>query len=270
MSRTDTTIRTLTKAMLWDDVRSQGWRLLAFPVAIGLAFLGYNIAMSQMPGVFTGATVDSLERFSERYFGGIEDDQSLFLAALLVQGPYFLGLLASLLAVVATTNGAGERVRRGELELLLSAPYSPRQVFLALISSSLLVTLGEVLVLSVITLGGVTATLLLMDVTLQSSVVELASLAFLTPLPLALWATLVAVFAQLRYPGVSLYGMGVDNPLILVALGPAILLLLVMISFRGFDPILGALAALVVPTVGVLVGIATIDRWFNPRRVIGL
>lgn len=260
--------RTLARAVVWSELRGRGWRLFAFPFGAGLLFLGLLAVTALSPGVLTGTTREALAVQAGQYFTSLDGDTALLLAMLVIQGPYFVAMIGAVLAILVTQTGVGQRLSAGELELLLSGPYREREVFVALVVGSFVLALLMIAVLMVLSFGGSALILVWADVSLTSEALRLLATGLLTPVPLALWATFLAVVVYLRFPDTPVNGTEPGNLLIMVGILPAVSLVVLPTAFPSIDPILLSIGGIVVSIGAVGIGWMTVRRWLNVKTLL--
>jgi ethanolamine transporter len=260
--------QTLARAIVWSELRGRGWRLFAFPVGAGLLFLGLLGVTALSPGVLTGTTREALAAQAGQYFTGMEGDAALLLAMLVVQGPYFVAMIAAVLAVLVTQTGVGQRLSAGELELLLSGPYREREVFVALVVGSFVLALLMTGVLMLLSFGGSALLLAWVDVSLTADALRLLLTGLVTPVPLALWATFLAVVVYLRFPDTPVNGTEPGNLLIMLGILPAVSLVVLPTAFPSIHPLLLSAGGIAVSLGAVGVGWVSVRRWLNVKTLL--
>lgn len=178
-----------------------------------------------IPGILTGTTRLGLRRAAELYFPTIADSRAaLALAMLFIQGPFLAAVFAQLTGAVTAQAAVGSEAARGGFELLLSAPYRPREIFVAMPAASLAITLVSWAVLMLAMVGIVALALSLVGSRPMLSPGFLA-LAFLLPLPMALWANLIGLAFALTFPRLAQAPIGTLTSLVqLVAMLPGLVL----------------------------------------------
>jgi ethanolamine transporter len=260
--------QTLARAIVWSEIRGRGWRLFAIPLGAGALFLGLLAITALSPDVLTGATRSALAAQAERYFTDVGSDTALLLAMLVVQGPFFVAMIGAVLSILVTQTGVGQRLSAGELELLLSGPYSDREVFVALVGGSFVLALLVVGVLAAIAFGGTAVALAWAGVSLTPSAIRLFATGLLTPIPLTLWATFVAVVVYLRFPETPVNGTEPGNLVIQLGVIPAVLLVVLPTAVPSIDPVLLSVGGVAVSLLGIGIGWMTVSRWFDVKTVL--
>ena len=245
--------QTLARAVVWSELRGRGWRLFAFPIGAGLLFLGLLGVTALSPG---------------EYFTGMEDDTALLLAMLVIQGPYFVAMIGAVLAVLVTQTGVGQRLSAGELELLLSGPYREREVFVALVLGSFVLALLMIGVLVLLTFGGAALILVWAEVSLTADAFRLLATGLVTSVPLALWATFLAVVVYLRFPDTPVNGTEPGNLLIMLGILPAVSLVVLPTAFPSINPLLLSVGGIVVSLGAVGIGWISVRRWLNVKKLL--
>lgn len=260
--------QTLARALVWSELRGRGWRLFAFPFGAGILFLGLLGITAVSPGALTGATRAALSAQAEQYFTGVGSDTALLLAMVVVQGPYFVAMIGAVLSILVTQTGVGQRLSAGEFELLLSGPYSEREVFIALVAASFVLSLLVIGVLAVIAFGGTAIALAWAGVSLTPSAVRLLATGLLTPVPLALWATFVAVVVYLRFPETPINGTEPGNLLIMVGMLPAVLLVMLPTAVPSIDPVLLSVGGIALSLLAIGIGWTSVRQWFDVKTLL--
>jgi signal transduction histidine kinase len=89
-----------------------------------------------------------------------------------------------------------------------------------------------------------------------------------TPVPLALWATFLAVVVYLRFPDTPVNGTEPGNLLIVLGVLPAVSLVVLPTAFPSIDPLSLSVGGIVVSLTAVGVGWVSVRRWLDvrPRR----
>ncbi|TMT81752.1 hypothetical protein E2L06_17740 [Haloterrigena sp. H1] len=259
---------TLARAIVWSELRGRGWRLFAFPVGTGLLFLSLLGVTAVSPGVLTGTTREALAAQADLYFTGVDSDAALLLAMLIIQGPYFVAMIGAVLSVLVTQTGVGQRLAAGELELLLSGPYREREVFVALVVGSFVLALLMISVLIAIAFGGSVLVLVWLDVSLTMNTARLLGTGLLTPIPLALWATFLAVVVYLRFPDTPINGTEPGNLLILVGILPAVSLVVLPTAVPSIDPLLLSVGGIAVSLAAVGIGWVSVRQWLDVKTLL--
>lgn len=259
---------TLARAVIWSELRGRRWRLFAFPLGAGALFLGLLGVTALSPDILTGATRDALAAQAGQYFGGTPTDTALLLSMVIIQGPYFVAMIGAVLAILMTQTGVGQRMAAGELELLLSGPYREREVFVALVAGTFALALLMIGVLALISFGGAALFVVWAGVSLTSEAYVLLAAGLFTAVPLALWATFLAVVVYLRFPDTPVNGTEPGNLLILIGVLPAVGLVVIPTAVPTINPFLVSLAGIAVSLVAVVVGWITVQRWLNVKNLL--
>ncbi|WP_458189065.1 hypothetical protein [Haladaptatus sp. NG-WS-4] len=190
------------------------------------------------------------------------------LAMLVVQGSYFVGMIGAVLSILVTQTGVGQRLSAGEFELLLSGPYREREVFVALVAGLFVLSLLVIGVLAAISFGGGAIALLWADASLTPSAVRLLATGLLTPIPLALWATFVAVVVYLTFPETPINGTEPGNLLIMVGILPGVALVILLTAVPSIDPILLSAGGVTVSLLAIGIGWTSVRRWFDVKTLL--
>lgn len=258
---------TLARAYVWSELRGQGWKLFAFPLVAGVVVAaGIAVAALTSPRLDTD-TVALLETAAALYFTSVPDDGALLTALIVAQGPSTVGMLAAVTSLVLVQSGLGKRLAVGEFELLLSGPYRDRDVFVALVLGAFALSLLGIAILLVLTSGVGLAVLLSSGVQLSPAGVTLFAVGAVAPIPMALWATFVAVVIYLLFPEAATNNSHPANLLAMVAILPAIAVLLATTAGAVDAALLVALANLV-PLSGIALGWVSVRYWFDVKRLL--
>lgn len=260
-------IMRLGRALIWRTRREQGRRLIGLPLIFALALLAMVLITLYLPWLLTGPTRYALARAAEARFGTSLGTTGLAMALLFLQGPYLLAMFAAYQGASLAQAAVGGETSRGGLELLLSAPFLPRTLFLALLTSSLSLTLFAWAIMTLGSLGIAAGVLLALSVPLPISAGYLAT-ALLLPLPLALWANTTGLFVGLAFPRLAQLRTGNTNLLQLLAMLPAGALLLTATLFPDLNPLVLNGAALVLGLVGASLAASLLARWFRVEAVL--
>ncbi|MCS7173949.1 MAG: hypothetical protein N0A24_11380 [Armatimonadetes bacterium] len=200
----------LCGALLWRVVRDQRQRLLLAPLGYGILALTVMLLPVYLPG--GPQTAGRLREGLGILIGPLPDHPlAVALALVVVQGPYLVGVLASVAGAVLSQATVTSETARGGLELLLSAPYRPREVFAAFLVSSFLLVVFSWAVLTAVAIG----LPLLMLAWLGAPRIPsfYVGIALFVPLPMALWADLIASAVTLAFPSLGLLRVGTGSTL---------------------------------------------------------
>lgn len=214
----------LAELLLWKHYRGRGRKIFLFPVLMALFFSTIVIGTSFSPDALTPATQQSIDRLVSMYFVDVDGTIAYALALFLLQGPYLLAVFAGMIGVRAGNKVASELISSGRFELLLSAPYDDKNVFHALLTGTTVLTLLQLGAFAAIAIGGPLAFLFVSGVEVTAEVNNLLLVAFLLPLPIAVWANLIAILGSLGVGGE--WVEGVDDALSLIGIAPGLLLVL--------------------------------------------
>ncbi|WP_135829661.1 hypothetical protein [Halorussus halobius] len=267
MSDTRPVVR-LLEALLWQRFRARGWKMFLVPVGFGVFFVGITILTSQSPETLTPSTRAAVERQIELYFTNVENvTGDIFgLALFLLQGPYLLGVFGGILGVRVGQRVASALVDSGQFELLLSAPYGPKDVFLALLGTTMLLTGLHVVVFAAISIGGPLAYLLANDILLTSNVNDLALVGFLLPIPLALWANVVVILNSMGIGGDRL--QGAEDVITLLGIIPGVILILTINIWPGVNVLYLSGGALGIAILAVISCLYWVTNNFTVERIL--
>lgn len=258
----------LALAFLWSELRGQGWKLFAFPVAIGALIAGSVIGASVTSLSLDPQTTELLQESAEQYFTTPPAADDLLVALIVVQGPSIVMALAAVISLFTVQTGLGRRLAGGEFELLLSGPYRDKDVFAALVLGAFLIVLLGVAVLAVLSMGVGLAILLTAGVELSSSGVALFSVGTVALIPMVLWATFVSVVVYLVFPEAATNNTHPGNLLAAAAILPAIGIVVASTTDLGIDPLVIVVGANVVPLIGITIGWVTVRQWFSVEKVL--
>jgi hypothetical protein len=177
-------------------------------------------------------------------------------------------MIGAVLAVLVTQTGVGQRLSAGELELLLSGPYREREVFVALVIGSFVLALLMIGVLMLLSFGGSALLLAWADVSLTADALRLLATGLVTPVPLALWATFLAVVVYLRFPDTPVNGTEPGNLLIMLGILPAVSLVVLPTAFPSINPLLLSVGGIAVSLGAVGIGWMSVRRWLNVKTLL--
>lgn len=259
---------TLARAIVWSELKGRNWRLFAIPLGAGALFLAILGLTAASPGSLTPMTREALRAQADIYFTGVGSDRALLLAMLVVQGPQLVAMLGAVLSVLVTQTGMGQRLGAGELELLLSGPYHDREVFVALVGGSFVLSLLVIAVLAVIAFGGGIAAVAWAGVSLTPAAVRLLVTGLVAPVPIALWATFVAVVVYLAFPETPVNGTEPGNLLIMVGIVPGLAVVILPTAIPSVDPFLVSAGGAALSLLAVAAGWVTVRRWFDVKKVL--
>lgn len=259
---------TLTRAYVWSEIRGQGWKLFAFPLAAGVLFALGTVLAARTSGVLDPETIQLLRETAGQFFTQELTEADLGLVFVLVQGPSIVAMLAALVGLMLVQTGLGKRLAGGEFELLLSGPYRERDVFVALVFGSFALALVGIAILAVLSIGPALVLASSSGLQLSSAGITLVLLGVLAPIPIALWATFLAVVIYLVFPEAATNNSHPGNMLALLGILPALVLLLGTTTGVGGNPLVLTAAANVVPLAAIGVGWVTVRRWFSVEKVL--
>jgi hypothetical protein len=257
----------LSMALVWQQFRAKGaGRVFAVPLSYSVLFLGIVVLTARSPEFLTPATRAAVEQATELYFGGADGKYVYALALFVIQGPYYLGMFAGIIGVQSGQGLSAAQIRSGRLELLLSAPFAVKDVFLGLLAGSFLLTMVQIGVFGLVSIGGPILFVALQGGLPSSSLGGVVALGFLVPIPLAIWSNLTVVCGALGL-GSDLYE-GIDEYLPIVGLAPGIVLVLVVTLLPSVDVLALAGGSLVVSVLATLAGVWWVSNWFDVERVL--
>jgi len=258
----------LAIAFLWSELRGKGWKLFAFPVGTGVL-----VAVSILGASLTSLSLDPqttqlLQDSAEQYFATPPGEDDLLVALIVVQGPSIVITLAAATSMFTVQTGLGKRLAGGEFELLLSGPYRDKDVFVALVLGAFFLGMIGVAVLAALTIGVGLVVLLTSGVELSSSGITLFSIGTVAVIPMVLWATFVSVVVYLVFPDAAMNNTDPGNLLVILAILPAVGLVIASTSDVGIDPLIIVIAANLVPLLGIAIGWVTISQWFSVEKIL--
>ena len=241
MNRDDPVVR-LATLLVWKHYRRRGLKVFVFPVALALLFTALVVGTALSPGALTPSTQRSIDELVSSYFVDVDGAFGHSLALFLLQGPYLLALFAGMIGVQVGTKMATQLVSSGRFELLLAAPYDRRQVFHGLLAGTMLMTLLQLSVFAVLAIGGPLLFLVSSGVGVTGEFDSLLGLAFVLPVPIALWASLVAILGTLGVGGGRFEDA--SDALSLIGIAPGLALVLVVTYWPTVDLFVLAAVAL--------------------------
>ncbi|AEJ39641.1 hypothetical protein TPY_1457 [Sulfobacillus acidophilus TPY] len=255
--------------MLWRQWREQSRRLVWMPVGFALVLGAITVLAFSVPGVLTPLTRRALDTAMTLYFHRIHGAVALGLAFLVFQSPYFIALFASLTgSQIAQASIGGEWVRGG-FELLLSAPYRPQVLYVAFLVSDLLLTIWGFVWLAAVSLGVSLGVLVAMGVHLVSLPRQYFVMALVLPLPIALFANLIALTLTFMFPKLAqIRAGGTANVIQTLAILPAVLLIFVVTLHPAIHPMRVAEYAIAAGIIGALGLVTLLRRWFNVETLL--
>ena len=261
-------VLTLALAYVWSELRGQGWKLFAFPLVAGLVIAG-GIGVASVTTLPLDAELTQLlQDAAGQYFTQVPDEGNLLTALIVIQGPSTVTMLAALMSLIMVQTGLGKRLAVGEFELLLSGPYRDREVFLALVVGAFILSLIGIGIILVLSMGVGLGILLTEGVQLSSDGIALFTIGLIAPIPMALWATFVAVVTFLIFPEAAMNNSHPGNLIPMVAILPAIGVLLATTAGIGVDAFVIVASANLFPLLGMLIGWITVRWWFRVEKVL--
>lgn len=259
---------TLAFAFIWSELRGQGWKLFAFPLAMGLLIAGGIGVASVSSFPLDPQTTQVLQDAASAYFTAVPAREELLVALIVIQGPSTLAMLAAVIGLLMVQLGLGKRLAGGEFELLLSGPYRDRDVFVALVVAALVLVLAGLAILAALSVGVGLAILLSAGVQLSSAGVTLVSAGVFAAIPMALWATFVGVVVYLVFPEAATNNSHPGNLLAIVAILPGLIAVIVTAMPTGLDPVFLVAGMNVVPLTAIAVGWLTVSRWLSVEKIL--
>jgi ABC-type Na+ efflux pump permease subunit len=190
------------------------------------------------------------------------------MALLILQGPWLLAVFAAVRAAAVAQNAVAGEAARGGLELLLASPHRLSQIFAGMLISSLALTLLGWVVMALTVLGPSAATLALLHVRFMLPVSHFLPLVFL-PVPMVLWANLIALLLVLRFPQLAQIRAGTSGSVVqLVAASPTIAFFAAISLRPEADALRVGLLATAVGIAGCGVAAAVLKRHFRAERFL--
>jgi len=252
-------------ALLWRVTRDQREKLVVAPLGYGILALAIMLAPVYLPG---GGATERLREGLGVLVGPLPDDPlAVALALVVVQGPYLVGVLASVAGAVLAQATVTSEATRGGLELLLSAPYRPREVFAAFLASSFLLVALSWAVLTAVAIGLPILGLNWLGAPPIPSFY--LGIALFVPLPMALWADLIASTVALAFPSLGLLRVGTATTLgQFLAIAPALGSLLFVTLRPEMHPAKLGGAALLLGVGAVALGLALFARAFRVEALL--
>lgn len=258
----------LALAFIWSEVRGQGWKLFAFPLAMG-ALLAGGIGVAAVLAVPLDAqTTQLLQDAASTYFTERPAQEELLVALIVIQGPSLLSMLAAVTGLLMVQMGLGKRLAGGEFELLLSGPYRDRDVFVSLVLAAFVLVLAGLAMLAVLSVGVGLAVLLSSGVQLSAAGVTLVSAGVFAAVPIAVWATFVGVVVFLVYPEAATNNAHPGNLLAMLAILPGFVAVLATTAPVGIDPLVLVIGMNVLPLVAIAIGWLTVSRWLRVENIL--
>ncbi len=251
----------LCGALLWRVARDQGGKLVLAPMGYGVLALLTMLAPVYLPG--SGHVTERLREGLGLLVGPLPDDPLVVaLALVVVQGPYLVGVLAAVAGAVLSQATVSSELARGGLELLLSAPYRPREVFAAFLGSAFVLVVLSWAVLTAVAIGLPVIGLRWLGAP-QIPWFYLG-IALFVPLPMALWADLIASVFALAFPSFTPLRVGTTSSLgQFVAIAPALGALLFITVRPDVHPAKVGGIALLLGVGGVMLGLTLLARVFR-------
>lgn len=258
----------LIKTLLWQEYRSSGWKMLLYPVGLGVFFVGIMISTAIEPSTLTPQTQQSIEQQLQLYYSGIENiNNKLYaMAMFLIQGPYLLVVFSGVLGLRASNRMTSRLIDSGQFELLLSTPFDVRDIFLSLLASTILLTIGSVMILGVIAIGGPLIYLTANGVLLTGNLNTFALIAFLLPIPFALWSNVVIILKSIGIGGEWLRGG--EDFLNLFGIAPGISLVFLITAYPRIDLVNLAVGSFITAIVVVALCLYWLTNSFTADRIL--
>lgn len=228
----------LTCALIWRGVREQGFRLWLFPCLVGGLLLGSMVLVATDSRVLTGFSYQILELTIEGHFGQQPDSNiTMALVLGLTQGPYLVALIGALMASSFACAAFGSEASRGGLELMMSAPFRARDIFLALIAYVSILSAGVWSILIWILLFLMTIAIAILQPGVMPGVLYILA-AGLMPLPVVLWASLIAVSIVSYFPRFADIRAGTTGNFVqLVSILPSLFIFLIVNLLADIAPV---------------------------------
>jgi ethanolamine transporter len=253
-------------ALIWRGYREQRAKLLVLPLIFAALILTFSLAISF--GAIGPSAHRSLSLNASPYVGGLHDNLGRAMAALFNQGPFLIAFFAAFTGTVVAQNSVGSEAARGGLELLLSVTDRVRELIVALLVGSFVLTLIGWVVLALGTLGVAAIVLVVQGASFHLPLAYLL-VAVVMPLALAVWANQLSLFLALTFPRLAQMRAGsFSSVLQLVGMAPAYALFLLVNLRPGLDVAWVAGAALGLGIVGSALGVLLVSFRFRPALVL--
>ncbi|PSP84982.1 hypothetical protein BRC83_03485 [Halobacteriales archaeon QS_1_68_17] len=224
--------------------------------------------LAQNPDALTPSTRRAVERQIELYFStsGPVSDELFTLALFLIQGPFLLVIFAGVIGVRIGNRVVSRLIDSGQFELLLSAPYDVREVFISVLATSVILTAMGLGVFAAISIGGPLVFLAANGLLPTGGVDGLLLIGFLLPVPFTLWANLVVIVGATGIaPGPLADANDVLN---IFGLAPGILLVLFINLRPNVNVIHLSVASLLVAVLAVAGCLYWLTRSFDVEQVL--
>jgi hypothetical protein len=256
----------LTSALTYRGFREQGRWILLNPLLLAAFFVFLIAAALYFPGILTGPTRHAIDVGAMQY-GGSGSQAAIALSIVLNQAPYFVALVGALVGSNLAQNMVGQESTRGGIELLLSGPYSVSEVLSAILLVSFVLTAINWIGLSLTSVVGSAALLAVLHVSLPSLGARLLLL-LLFPLPLAYLSNLIGVILSILFPQAAQIRTGGFNLFQLIAVFPALAVMLIANFWPTLNPAGLALGAMGAGLLGSVVAMTIVGRLFDPSSLL--
>lgn len=256
----------LTSALTFRGFREQGRWIMLNPLLLAVFFVFLVAAALYFPRILTGPTRHAIDIGALQY-GQAGSQSAIALAIVLNQAPYFVALIGALVGSNLAQNMVGQESTRGGIELLLSGPYSLAEVLSGILLVSFVLTAINWLGLSVAGVVGSAVLLHVLHVSLPALGSRLLVL-LLFPLPLAYLSNLIGVILAIVFPQAAQIRTGGFNLFQLIAVFPALAVMLIANFWPALDPISLAVGAMSAGLAGSVLAMAVVGRIFDPSSLL--
>lgn len=258
----------LVEALIWQRFKSRGWKMFLVPVAFGAFFVGITVLTAQSPSTLTPSTRAAVERLIELHFTNVEnvDGMVYSLALFLLQGPYILAVFSGIIGIRVGQRVASGLIESGQFELLLSAPYDGRDVFLAMLGATTILTALHIVVFAVIAIGGPLLFLAANGILVTSNVDGIVLIGFLLPVPLALWANVVVILNSMGVGSERL--QGAEDVVSLAGILPGVALILIVNVWPGTNLLRLSGGALALAVLAVVLSLYWVTNSFTVEKIL--
>jgi len=255
----------LCSALLWRVWREQRWKVVVGPVTLSGLLLVLSAVTFFWPGLLTGPSKYALENTAREYFAALPNRTGIVAALLFLQGPWLLAIFSAMNGASVAYNTVASESARGGIELLLAGPLSPSEIFGGMLKSSLIRALFAWACMAIALLAPATAVLAILRVEVSLPTSYYAA-SFLLPIPMVLFANVIALFLALRFPRLAQLRAGASgNVLQILAAAPTTAFCVVISIQPGRDLLKLSLIACLVGILGAVGAGFLVRRRFRPE-----
>ena len=255
-------IGTLGRTFSWEQWRASRFRMFALPAVLGLLLFGVNVVASQYPVVLTITSEEILQAHAERYFTDISGSEFI-LGLLIVQGPYIMMVLCAIIGGNVAGTLVTQHIESGRFEMLLNAPYERGRLFHGFVLGAVIITMIQTLVFGLIAIGSTALLLSMYGVSFDGSIGGYLYIALFSPLPVAVWATLIVITLRI-HSGVGATVGEFEDLGDLVALAPPLAGLFVVSLNPGISVLWLTAGMCALALLAIVLSTATVRYWFHP------